>query len=125
MKRNPKLVGPLERTGERPAVSYSLTTFGLAFLFCLKAILDPYFETLRLDNLKKMAEANDSGQVCCIITGVSSYTSFWIHTFVDNLGKSHVFIFFFPLLDGFLFLFVQTQPVIISQLQVSLAYKIF
>jgi len=87
--------------------------------------MDPYFETLRLDNLKKMGEANDSGQIYCIIPGVSSYTSFWIHTLGDNLGKSHVFIFFFPLLGGFLFQFVETHPVTVSQLQVSLPYKIF
>jgi hypothetical protein len=87
--------------------------------------MGPYFETLRLDNLKKMGDANDTGQIYCTVPGVSSYTSFWIHTLGDNLGKSHVFIVFLPLLDGFLLLFVQTQPVSVSQLLVSSPYKIF
>ena len=78
--------------------------------------MGPYFETSRLDNLKKMGDANDTGQIYCTVPGVSSYTSFWTRTLGDNLGESHVFILLFPLLDGFLLLFVQTQPVSISLL---------
>jgi hypothetical protein len=73
MKRNPNLVAPLEITSLRGLLFLTvLPNQNRLSQFQLKAKTRPVFETLWLNKVKKMEDANSTGQTYCNVPRMSS-----------------------------------------------------